>query len=167
MGKTIGLLRPLRKSRFHLRAATGACRSFPFSGGAHAVGGQRCSPNTENGSFRGGLLPRGGPRPSASIWESDMNFAASRTLASTLCASGLFLALALTIGTARAQDKTYVMKMTAPTLNASPELRGRYRTGVQRPHQSRGLSGKPTRLDPAADRRYALQRWSCPTHAFD
>ena len=37
----IGLHRPLRKSRFHVRAATGACRSFPFSGGAHAVGGQR------------------------------------------------------------------------------------------------------------------------------
>ena len=46
-----------------------------------------------------------------------MNFTAFRTLTSTSCASGLSLALALTIGAARAQDKTYVMKITTPTLN--------------------------------------------------
>ena len=41
-----------------------------------------------------------------------MNFTAFGILTSRSCASGLFLALALTIGTARAQDKTYVMKIT-------------------------------------------------------
>ena len=54
-----------------------------------------------------------------------MNFIAFRTLTSTFRASGLFLALALTIGAARAQDKTYVMKITAPTLNASPDAYAR------------------------------------------
>jgi hypothetical protein len=54
-----------------------------------------------------------------------MNFIAFRTLTSTFCATGMFLALALTIGTARAQDKTYVMKITAPTLNASPDTYAR------------------------------------------
>src|SRR6516162_5009420 len=100
-------------------------------------GGALLSPNTENGSFRGGSLPRGGRRPSACIWESDMNFAAFRTLASTSCASGLFLALALTIGTARAQDKTYVMKITTPTLNASPDTYARnYAAAIEQ--ESRG-----------------------------
>ncbi len=54
-----------------------------------------------------------------------MNFSAMRTFATMSCASGLFLALALTIGTARAQDKTYVMKITTPTLNASPDTYAR------------------------------------------
>jgi TRAP-type transport system periplasmic protein len=36
------------------------------------------------------------------------------------CACGL--ALALTAGGARAQDKTYVMKVSTPTINASPDL---------------------------------------------
>jgi TRAP-type transport system periplasmic protein len=66
-----------------------------------------------------------------------MNFAAFRTLASTSCASGLFLALALTIGTARAQDKTYVMKITTPTLNASPDTYARnYAAAIEQ--ESRG-----------------------------
>jgi TRAP-type C4-dicarboxylate transport system substrate-binding protein len=50
-----------------------------------------------------------------------MHFTARRTLARGVCGGGLFLALALTIGTAGAQDKTYVMKITTPTLNASPD----------------------------------------------
>ncbi len=54
-----------------------------------------------------------------------MNFTAISALNSRLCAGGLFLALALTIGTARAQDKTYVMKITTPTLNASPDTYAR------------------------------------------
>src|SRR5271166_2610446 len=62
-----------------------------------------------------------------------MHFSVFKTLTSTFCASGLFLALALTIGTVRAQDKTqdksqdkiYVMKITAPTLNASPDTYAR------------------------------------------
>ena len=49
-----------------------------------------------------------------------MSFNAFRTLPSKSYASRLLLALALTmtIGTARAEDKTYVMKITAPTQNA-------------------------------------------------
>lgn len=54
-----------------------------------------------------------------------MNFAAFRTLTGSSCASALFVALALTIGTAQAQEKTYVMKITAPTLNASPDTYAR------------------------------------------
>lgn len=54
-----------------------------------------------------------------------MNFAAFRTLTGSSCASALFVALALTIGTAQAQEKTYVMKITAPTLNASPDAYAR------------------------------------------
>jgi TRAP-type C4-dicarboxylate transport system substrate-binding protein len=66
-----------------------------------------------------------------------MNFAAFRTLASTSCASGLFLALALTSGAARAQDKTYVMKITTPTLNASPDTYARnYAAAIEQ--ESRG-----------------------------
>src|SRR5580692_9124739 len=66
-----------------------------------------------------------------------MNFTAFRTLTSRSCASGLLLALALTIGTARAQDKTYVMKITAPTQNASPDTYARnYAAAVEK--ESRG-----------------------------
>jgi TRAP-type transport system periplasmic protein len=54
-----------------------------------------------------------------------MNFTALRTVATGTCASGLVLALALTIGTARAQDKAFVMKITAPTMNASPDTYAR------------------------------------------
>jgi len=58
-----------------------------------------------------------------------MIFVASRTLTIGSCASGLVLALALTSGAARAQeksqDKTYVMKITAPTQNASPDTYAR------------------------------------------
>jgi TRAP-type transport system periplasmic protein len=58
-----------------------------------------------------------------------MNFVALRILAGRSCASALLLALPLTIGTARAQDKsqdkTYVMKITTPTLNASPDTYAR------------------------------------------
>jgi len=58
-----------------------------------------------------------------------MIFVASRTLTIVSCASGLVLALALTSGAARAQeksqDKTYVMKITAPTQNASPDTYAR------------------------------------------
>ena len=54
-----------------------------------------------------------------------MNFTAFGMLISRSCASGLFLVLALTMGTARAQDKTYIMKITAPTLNASPDTYAR------------------------------------------
>ena len=66
-----------------------------------------------------------------------MNFTAFRTLTSTSCASGLFLALALTIGAARAQDKTYVMRITTPTLNASPDTYARnYAAAIEQ--ESRG-----------------------------
>ena len=54
-----------------------------------------------------------------------MNFSATRTLATMSFASALSLGLALTIGTVRAEDKTYVMKITAPTLNASPDTYAR------------------------------------------
>jgi hypothetical protein len=67
MGKMIGLHRPLRKSRFHLRAATGACRSFPFWALIASVGSVAIS------KYRKWFVSRritaaGGPRPSASIW---------------------------------------------------------------------------------------------------
>src|SRR5580700_5933257 len=64
-----------------------------------------------------------------------MNFNAFRTLTSKSYASRLLLALALTmpIGTARAQDKTYVMKITAPTQNASPDTYARvYAAAVEK-----------------------------------
>ena len=62
-----------------------------------------------------------------------MNIIAFRTPTRTFCASGMFFALALTIGTARAQDKTYVMKITAPTLNASPDTYARnYAAAVEK-----------------------------------
>ena len=54
-----------------------------------------------------------------------MNFNGFRTLTSKSYTSRLLLALAMTIGTARAQDKTYVMKITAPTQNASPDTYAR------------------------------------------
>jgi hypothetical protein len=83
------------------------------------------------------ITTAGWPPSERQQWESDVNFAASRTLASTSCASGLFLALALTIGTARAQDKTYVMKITTPTLNASPDTYARnYAAAIEQ--ESRG-----------------------------
>ncbi len=47
------------------------------------------------------------------------------SLTSRLCAGGLSLALAMTFGTARAQDKTYLMKITTPTQNASPDTYAR------------------------------------------
>jgi TRAP-type transport system periplasmic protein len=66
-----------------------------------------------------------------------MNFTPFRTLTGWSCAIGLFMALALTIGTARAQDKTYVMKITAPTLNASPDTYARtYGAAIE--NESRG-----------------------------
>src|ERR1700726_543450 len=66
-----------------------------------------------------------------------MNFNAFRILTSKSFASRLLLALALTItmtiGTARAQDKTYVMKITAPTQNASPDTYARnYAAAVEK-----------------------------------
>jgi len=64
-----------------------------------------------------------------------MNFNAFRTLTSKSHPSRLLLALALTmtIGTARAQDKTYVMKITAPTQNASPDTYARnYAAAVEK-----------------------------------
>jgi TRAP-type C4-dicarboxylate transport system substrate-binding protein len=62
-----------------------------------------------------------------------MNLTALGTLTSRLCAGGLFLALALTIGSARAQDKTYLMKITTPTQNASPDTYARvYAAAVEK-----------------------------------
>src|ERR1700686_3113799 len=62
-----------------------------------------------------------------------MNFHAFRTLTSRSYASGLLLALTMTIGTAQAQDKTYVMKITAPTQNASPDTYARnYAAAVEK-----------------------------------
>jgi TRAP-type C4-dicarboxylate transport system substrate-binding protein len=62
-----------------------------------------------------------------------MNLTALGTLNSRLCAGGLFLALALTIGSARAQDKTYLMKITTPTQNASPDTYARvYAAAVEK-----------------------------------
>ena len=67
-----------------------------------------------------------------------MNFTAFRTLSGASCAVGLFLALALTIGAARAQDKTYVMKITAPTLNASPDTYAKaYAAAVEKASEGR------------------------------
>jgi TRAP-type transport system periplasmic protein len=62
-----------------------------------------------------------------------MNLTTLGNLNSRLCAGGLFLALALTIGAARAQDKTYLMKITAPTQNASPDTYARvYAAAVEK-----------------------------------
>jgi len=62
-----------------------------------------------------------------------MNFTAFRSLATSSCASGLCLALALTAGTAQAQDKSYVMKITTPTQNASPDTYARkYAAAVEK-----------------------------------
>src|ERR1700719_4404077 len=82
--------------------------------------------------------------------------------------SALALALALTFGAAQAQDKTYVMKVTLPTINDAPHQFAKdfaalvekdFRGGApRRAHQGRGLSGEPARLDPAADRRHAIRR---------
>src|SRR6202790_5698612 len=67
-----------------------------------------------------------------------MNFHAFRTLTSRSYASGLLLALTMTIGTAQAQDKTYVMKITAPTQNASPDTYARnYAAAVEREPRGR------------------------------
>ena len=79
-------------------------------------------------------------------------------------AAGAFaLSLVFALGAARADDKTYVMKVTPPTLNDGPhpacqEFCRRRRARFRRPHQGRGLSGEPTRLDPAPDRRRAIRR---------
>jgi TRAP-type transport system periplasmic protein len=67
-----------------------------------------------------------------------MNFAAFRTLAGSSCASALFVALALMTGTAQAQEKTYVMKITAPTLNASPDTYARsYAAAIEKASEGR------------------------------
>src|ERR1700751_5838355 len=68
-----------------------------------------------------------------------MNFNASRILTGQSFVSRLLLALTITItiGTARAQDKTYVMKITAPTQNASPDTYARnYAAAIEK--ESRG-----------------------------
>jgi TRAP-type C4-dicarboxylate transport system substrate-binding protein len=41
--------------------------------------------------------------------------------AASVCAAALILSLATTLGAAQAQDKTYVMKITTPTINAEPD----------------------------------------------
>src|SRR5580658_4906144 len=55
-----------------------------------------------------------------------MSFAKSVRSPRAATAAGAFaVALALTAGTAQAQDKTFVMKITTPTLNAALDLYGR------------------------------------------
>src|SRR5579862_5353004 len=64
-----------------------------------------------------------------------MNFNAFRTLTSKSHASRLLLALALTMTLfrSRAEDKTYAMKITAPTQNASPDTYARnYAAAVEK-----------------------------------
>src|SRR5579863_7139544 len=53
--------------------------------------------------------------------EDDMPFVSIRTVARAVSAAGaLAFSLALTSGGARAEDKTYVMKVTLPTINDAP-----------------------------------------------
>ena len=48
---------------------------------------------------------------------------ASRIIAGAVfCASALVFLLGLTLGVASAEDKTYVMKITLPTINDTPHL---------------------------------------------
>jgi TRAP-type C4-dicarboxylate transport system substrate-binding protein len=54
-----------------------------------------------------------------------MSFTSFGTVVARSCASGLALALVLMAGTAQAQDKAYVMKITTPTQNASPDTYAR------------------------------------------
>jgi TRAP-type transport system periplasmic protein len=55
-----------------------------------------------------------------------MSFSISRELRRATTAAGAFVAaLALTFGTAQAQDKTFVMKITTPTLNAALDQYGK------------------------------------------
>ena len=63
-----------------------------------------------------------------------MNLTARRAFAVAAAAVGAFVAsLALTLGAARAQDKTYVMKISTPTINASPDLFARkYAAAVEK-----------------------------------
>src|SRR6266851_4673605 len=82
--------------------------------------------------------------------------------AAAVAASVLWLAAALDAAPA-AEDKTYVMKITLPTLNDTVhQLAKNYarsgREGFGRSHQGRGLSREPTRPDRAADRRRAVRR---------
>ncbi|HXW40137.1 MAG TPA: TRAP transporter substrate-binding protein [Xanthobacteraceae bacterium] len=52
-----------------------------------------------------------------------MTFTTIKTVARTASAAGAFaLSLTLTLGAANAQDKTYVMKITLPTLNDTPHF---------------------------------------------
>jgi TRAP-type C4-dicarboxylate transport system substrate-binding protein len=66
--------------------------------------------------------------------ENDMRFMERGHLARAPVAAGLFvLSLALTIGAARAQDKTYMMKITFPTLNdANHQFAKNYAAAVER-----------------------------------
>ena len=78
-----------------------------------------------------------------------------------LVVAALFVS-SLMSGGAQAQDKTYVMKITLPTLNETQHTRQEFRRGggegFRRPHQGRGLSEQPTRFDFAANRRHAVRR---------
>ena len=62
-----------------------------------------------------------------------MDFTPRRSLSGATCAAGLSLAFALTVSTAQAQDKTYVMKITTPTLNdAQHQFTKDYAAAVER-----------------------------------
>jgi TRAP-type C4-dicarboxylate transport system substrate-binding protein len=53
--------------------------------------------------------------------EGDMHFVERRFVAPATAVGALVLSLALTFGAAQAQDKTFVMKISTPTLNAAPD----------------------------------------------
>src|SRR5277367_2864946 len=72
------------------------------------------------------VLLRGGNRPAIAGGEENMRlFERGIATLSASAAGALVLSLVsswtLTLGTARAQDKTFVMKITTPTLNAAPD----------------------------------------------
>ena len=82
-----------------------------------------------------------------------------------LAAGILSLSLAATFNAASAQDKTYVMKITLPTLNDTiHQVAKNYAAALEkdfsRPHQGSNLSGEPVGFNTATDRGRAVRRYS-------
>jgi TRAP-type C4-dicarboxylate transport system substrate-binding protein len=83
-------------------------------------------------------------------------------IARSIAAAGAFgAALALQLGAAQAQDKSYEMKISTPTINDTPDTFARnFLAAVEKDSAGRikgqVIPGEPARLDSASDRRNAV-----------
>ncbi len=86
-------------------------------------------------------------------------------------AGTIVLSLTLALGAALAQDKTYIMKITLPTLNDPSYVFAKAYAAAsrafRRPHQAANFSVEPIGLDPEADRRHAVRRHPVRAHSAE